>query len=81
VDENGTYKLPESEDNAVKQELVGLMVSVAPGLQAVLGEAISTIAESDFYERWESLVDVCVLKQGSRGYIRLTTSYRTLCQD
>jgi exportin-2 (importin alpha re-exporter) len=50
--------LPENEVAAVKHELVGLMVSVAPGLQSVLGEAISIIAESDFYARWETLVDV-----------------------
>lgn len=33
------------------------MVSVPPNLQSQLGEAISAIAESDFWQRWETLVD------------------------
>jgi exportin-2 (importin alpha re-exporter) len=57
VDENGAYQLPEDEVVAIKRELIGLMVSVPPNLQAQLGEAISAIADSDFYQRWESLVD------------------------
>ena len=42
---------------AIKQELVGLMVSVPPNLQSQLGEAISVIADSDFWTRWDTLVD------------------------
>lgn len=34
------------------------MISVPPNIQAQLGEAISIIADSDFYERWETLIDV-----------------------
>lgn len=34
------------------------MTSVPPNMQAQLGEAISAIAESDFWERWDTLVDV-----------------------
>jgi exportin-2 (importin alpha re-exporter) len=33
------------------------MVSVPPNLQSQLGEAISVIADSDFYQQWETLVD------------------------
>src|SRR5690242_4911222 len=33
------------------------MVSVPSSLQAQLGEAISAIAASDFWERWDTLVD------------------------
>lgn len=33
------------------------MVSVPANLQAQLGEAISAIADSDFWERWDTLVD------------------------
>ncbi|KAF2688443.1 Cse1-domain-containing protein [Lentithecium fluviatile CBS 122367] len=57
VDENGTYLLPEEEVTAIKRELIGLMVSVPPNLQAQLGEAISAIADSDFWVRWDTLVD------------------------
>jgi len=33
------------------------MVSVPPNLQSQLGEAISAIAESDFWQKWDTLVD------------------------
>ncbi|KAF2204358.1 Cse1-domain-containing protein [Delitschia confertaspora ATCC 74209] len=57
ADEDGNYKLPLDEVTAIKRELIGLMVSVPPNLQSQLGEAISAIAESDFWERWDTLVD------------------------
>ncbi|KAH7090005.1 CAS/CSE protein [Paraphoma chrysanthemicola] len=57
VDEDGNYRLPEDEVVAIKRELIGLMVSVPPNLQSQLGEAISAIASSDFWERWDTLVD------------------------
>ena len=50
--------LPENEVVTIKNELVGLMISVPPSIQAQLGEAISVIADSDFWERWATLVDV-----------------------
>lgn len=50
--------LPEDEVTTIKNELVGLMISVPPSIQAQLGEAISVIADSDFWERWATLVDV-----------------------
>ncbi|KAJ4348016.1 importin-alpha export receptor [Didymosphaeria variabile] len=56
VDENGAHQLPAGEVDSIKRELIGLMVSVPPNLQAQLGEAISAIADSDFYERWDTLV-------------------------
>jgi exportin-2 (importin alpha re-exporter) len=34
------------------------MISVEPNLQSQLGEAISLIADSDFWQRWDTLVDV-----------------------
>lgn len=33
------------------------MVKVPPSIQAQLGDAISVIADSDFWERWDTLVD------------------------
>jgi exportin-2 (importin alpha re-exporter) len=57
VDEDGNYILPADEVTAIKRELIGLMVSVPPNLQSQLGEAISAIADSDFWERWDTLVD------------------------
>lgn len=53
----GNYKLPQQDVNAIKSEIVGLMISVPRGIQTQLGEAISVIADSDFWERWDTLVD------------------------
>ena len=44
---------------AIKREIIGLMISVPTNLQVQLGEAVSIIAESDFFERWDTLVAVC----------------------
>ncbi|KAH0543334.1 hypothetical protein FGG08_002290 [Glutinoglossum americanum] len=57
TDEDGNHKLPSSEVTAIKQELIGLMTITPPGIQSQLGDAISVIADSDFWQRWESLVD------------------------
>ncbi|KAK3327683.1 CAS/CSE protein [Cercophora scortea] len=55
VDEDGNYKLPPDEVQTIKQELVGLMISSPSTIQTQLGEAISIIADSDFWERWDTL--------------------------
>lgn len=56
VDSNGKYLLPEDEVVTIKQELIGLMIACPPTIQTQLGEAISLIADSDFWERWDTLV-------------------------
>ena len=60
TDEDGNYKRPQEEVTAIKRELIGLMISVPSSIQAQLGDAISVIADSDFWERWDTLVDVGV---------------------
>ncbi|KAK2739185.1 importin-alpha export receptor [Myotisia sp. PD_48] len=57
VDEDGNYKLPASDVATIKQQLISLMISMPPGIQSQLGEAVSVIADSDFWERWDTLVD------------------------
>ncbi|KAF2647507.1 Cse1-domain-containing protein [Lophiostoma macrostomum CBS 122681] len=57
VDVDGVHTLPPNEVDAIKRELIGLMVAVPANLQAQLGEAISVIAESDFWQKWDTLVD------------------------
>lgn len=57
TDEDGVHKLPAQEVQTIKAELIGLMVKVPPALQAQLGDAISVIADSDFWQRWDTLVD------------------------
>jgi exportin-2 (importin alpha re-exporter) len=67
-DEEGHHKLPQNEVNTIKQELIGLMIAAPSSIQAQLGETISVIAESDFWENWQTLVDVssfALVKNGS----------------
>jgi exportin-2 (importin alpha re-exporter) len=58
TDEDGNYKLPLEVVAAIKQDLINLMISVPQGIQIQLGDAVSIIADSDFWERWDTLVDV-----------------------
>ena len=62
TDEDGNYKLSSEDILAIKTEIIGLMVVVPAKIQAQLGQAISVIADSDFWERWPSLVDDLVSK-------------------
>ncbi|PHH71752.1 hypothetical protein CDD80_5012 [Ophiocordyceps camponoti-rufipedis] len=55
VDEEGNYKLPPDEVQTIKDRLIGLMISCPPNVQSQLGEATSVIADSDFWERWDTL--------------------------
>ncbi|KAL1901567.1 importin-alpha export receptor [Ceratocystis pirilliformis] len=55
VDEDGNYKLTSDEVTTIKQELIGLMITCPAAIQSQLGEAISIIADSDFWERWDTL--------------------------
>lgn len=58
-DEQGAHKLPQNEVQTIKYELIGLMTSAKPNIQFQLGEAVAVIADSDFWDRWDTLVDVC----------------------
>lgn len=58
IDEDGNHKLPQNEVTAIRQELIGLMISVPANIQYQLGDAIGVIANSDFWEKWDTLVDV-----------------------
>ncbi|KAK5736829.1 importin-alpha export receptor [Elasticomyces elasticus] len=62
VDEEGNHKLPQNEVATIKSELIGLMVKVPASIQAQLGDAISVIADSDFWRRWDTLVDDLVAR-------------------
>ncbi|KAI9049173.1 hypothetical protein LZ554_007020 [Drepanopeziza brunnea f. sp. 'monogermtubi'] len=57
VDEDGNHKLPVDEVTTIKKELIGLMITVPASIQSQLGETISVIADSDFWTKWDSLVD------------------------
>ncbi|KAF3935709.1 Exportin-2 [Dactylella cylindrospora] len=57
TDEEGNHKLAPSDVAAIKSELLGVMIQVPQNLQVQIGEAISVIADSDFYKKWDTLVD------------------------
>ena len=57
VNDEGTHGLPEEEVVQIKRDIVGLMISCPPNIQAQLGEAISEIANFDFHKQWDTLVD------------------------
>jgi hypothetical protein len=63
----------------IKKELVGLMISSPPTIQTQLGEAISIIADSDFWERWDTLTKVRFWRAGGRpAEPKLICWHRTL---
>lgn len=45
----------------IKNELVGLMIMSPANIQTQLGEAISVIADSDFWTRWDTLIPVSLV--------------------
>jgi len=57
TDEEGNYKIAIEDCFALKQQIIGLLITVPPYLQIQLGEAVSIMADSDFPERWDNLVD------------------------
>ena len=77
-DPEGNYLLAENEVVTIKSELIGLMTSVPPAIQSQLGDAISVIADSDFWTRWDTLVDVCI--QWEHNNIRMLKMDRILCR-
>lgn len=84
TNEDGEYKLPLDEVSTIKRELITLMISVPPSIRTQLGEAVSVIADSDFWERWDTLVDVSdqwcyeVLISLAKPY---SSPSRTLCRN
>ena len=62
VDEDGNHKLQPQEVATIKSELIGLMVRVPPAIRSQLATAVSIIADSDFWQRWDTLVDELVSK-------------------
>ncbi|KAI1075276.1 chromosome segregation protein [Whalleya microplaca] len=68
VDEDRNYKLPIDEVNTMKQELIGLMIACPSTIQTQLGDAISIIADSDFWDRWDTLVQDLVSRLSPDNY-------------
>ncbi|KAJ0114953.1 importin alpha re-exporter [Diaporthe amygdali] len=68
VDEDGNHKLPAEEVATIKQELVGLMILSPPNIQTQLGEAISVIADYDFWKRWDTLIQDLVSRISTEDF-------------
>ena len=77
-DAEGNHMLPQNEVTAIKQEIVGLMISVPPNIQAQLGDAVGIIADSDFWRGWDTLIDVCGSSLWTRGRERCTHAMQDL---
>ncbi|KAK9452092.1 Cse1-domain-containing protein [Limtongia smithiae] len=64
TNEDGNYLISESDVVSLKADIVGLMITVPPSLQVQLGEAISIMADSDFPDRWQRLLDDLISRLG-----------------
>ncbi|QEU58779.1 Cse1 [Kluyveromyces lactis] len=62
IDENGNYLISANDVELVKKEVIPLMIQLPGNLQVQIGEAISVIAESDFPQRWSTLMDDLISK-------------------
>ncbi|KAI9654171.1 MAG: importin-alpha export receptor [Alyxoria varia] len=80
VDPEGNHLIPQDDVALIKRELVGLMISSPPSIQSQLGDAIGVIADSDFWERWDTLIDDLVSRltqdnpQTNDGVLRILHS-------
>lgn len=64
TDEEGSHLLPAQDAVAIKSQLIDLMITLPPRLQAQLGEAVAVIADSDFPAQWQDLVPTLVSRLG-----------------
>ncbi|AAS53644.2 AFR273Wp [Eremothecium gossypii ATCC 10895] len=69
VDENGEHLLSARDVELVKKEIVPLMIQLGSHLQVQIGESIAVIADSDFPERWPTLLDDLVDKLSAEDMV------------
>ncbi|KAJ2346412.1 importin-alpha export receptor, partial [Coemansia sp. RSA 2673] len=67
-DENAEDTLLADDRQAVKREIVSLMITVPKNLQLQIGEAVSIIAENDFPLHWPELISDLVSKLSATDY-------------
>ncbi|KAJ1736097.1 importin-alpha export receptor [Coemansia sp. Benny D160-2] len=68
-DEESAEELLSADDRrVVKEEIVGLMLTVPKKLQLQIGEAVSIIADSDFPEQWPDLISTLVSRLSATDY-------------
>ncbi|KAJ1645431.1 importin-alpha export receptor [Coemansia asiatica] len=66
--EDSEDMLAAEDRQAVKSEIVSLMITVPKRLQLQIGEAVSIIAENDFPEQWPELISTLVSKLSATDY-------------
>lgn len=71
TDEDGNYLLALEDVTAIKSSIIEIMISLPPSLQAQVGEAISVIADSDFPDRWETLLPDLVQRLGTNYVVNI----------
>lgn len=62
TDIDGNYQFSDQDVNAIKTNILNLMVSTPPQPRKQLAESVSIIASSDFPDRWPDLVPQLVSK-------------------
>ena len=58
--DDGEHVWPEEIVVKIKQTIIAMMVTVPSNIQSQLGDAIGVIADSDFFRRWDTLVQELV---------------------
>ena len=58
--EEAPTPLSQATADQLKQSIVSIMISLSsePALQVQVGEAIAIMAEADFPDNWQGLIDV-----------------------
>lgn len=69
VNEDGEYLLPVDDINAIKRDILDIMIKLPNQLQIQIGESISLIAESDFPHNWTNLIDELVGKLSLTDFV------------
>lgn len=62
IDEDGMYKMAIEDVETLKSQIVSLMIQLPNNLQVQIGELVSIIADSDFPDRWPTLLDDLISK-------------------
>lgn len=69
VDEDGEYLMSRDDVQYTKSEILNIMVKLPNNLQVQLGESVSLIAELDFPQRWENLINELVAKLSGDDFV------------
>lgn len=64
-DEDGNDKIHQEDREAVKQNIVNLMLVSPEAIQKQLSDAVSIIGKTDFPEKWPNLINEMVEKFAS----------------